>query len=123
MLRNIVRTLLRVPNTRPFVTAPTSTIFTQQRERLADQINPYTSPFLPEHREVWLENLDTEETNRLALIQLHSEVFADTPRIDLIKQNVQWQKMYRYVSFANSKTRAEKRGGGNFQEIQLISAD
>ncbi|KAG5678726.1 hypothetical protein PVAND_008374 [Polypedilum vanderplanki] len=112
MLRNIVKTLLKVPNTRQFVTAPTSSIITQSKDRLAEQINQYNSKFLPEPREVWIENLDTEETNRLGLMKLHPEVFADTPRIDIVQRNVQWQKMYRFVSFAHSKTRAEKRGGG-----------
>jgi large subunit ribosomal protein L4 len=46
------------------------------------------------------------------MMQLHPKIFASTPRIDLIHLNVQWQKDFRRVSFAHTKTRAEVRGGG-----------
>lgn len=63
-------------------------------------------------REVWIENLDTIERKKLGLVMLHPDVFATAPRIDIIHRNVQWQKMYRWVSYAHTKTRAEVRGGG-----------
>lgn len=70
------------------------------------------SPFVSGPREVWLENLDTEEVERLDLISLHPDIFAASPRIDIIQRNAHWQRMYRFVSFAHSKVRSEKRGGG-----------
>lgn len=67
----------------------------------------YTKP-----REVWIENLDSVEENKLGLFELHPSVYATTPRIDIIQRNVVWQRKYRWVSWANTKTRAEVRGGG-----------
>ncbi|XP_076655916.1 mitochondrial ribosomal protein L4 [Halictus rubicundus] len=63
-------------------------------------------------RQVWLENLDTVESKKLGLVYLHPTIYAAAPRIDIIHQNVRWQRMYRYVSYAHTKTRAEVRGGG-----------
>ncbi|XP_031845577.2 mitochondrial ribosomal protein L4 [Nomia melanderi] len=64
-------------------------------------------------REVWLENLDTLERKKLGLMFLHPDVYAAPPRVDIIHQNVRWQRMYRYVCYAHAKTRAEARGGGH----------
>ncbi|CAK9794889.1 39S ribosomal protein L4, mitochondrial [Anthophora quadrimaculata] len=75
--------------------------------KYADECFFYQKP-----REVWIENLDTVERKRLGLITLHPNVYATSPRIDIIHQNAHWQKMYRFVSYANTKTRAEVRGGG-----------
>lgn len=108
MLKNIINSLVKAPSIRLFATAP-STSVVHQSSSLNNALEKYNSP---SHREVWLENFDTEEIKRLGLLTLHPEVFADTPRIDIIQRNVHWQRMYRFVSFANSKTRAEKRGGG-----------
>lgn len=63
-------------------------------------------------RQVWVENFNTPDEQRLKIIELHPDVFAQMPRIDIIHQNVEWQRKYRYVSFAHSKTRNEVRGGG-----------
>lgn len=57
-----------------------------------DETNVYQKP-----RQVWLENLDTVEEKKLGLITLHPHIYAATPRIDIIHQNVRWQKMYRWV--------------------------
>ncbi|XP_063822995.1 large ribosomal subunit protein uL4m [Ostrinia nubilalis] len=67
----------------------------------------YTKP-----REVWVENIDTVEEKKLGLFELHPSVFATVPRIDIIHLNVIWQRKYRWVSWAHTKTRAEVRGGG-----------
>lgn len=67
----------------------------------------YTKP-----REVWIENLDSIEEEKLGLFELHPSVYAATPRIDIIHRNVIWQRKYRWVSWAHTKTRAEVRGGG-----------
>ncbi|KAM3964142.1 LOW QUALITY PROTEIN: mitochondrial ribosomal protein L4 [Aphomia sociella] len=67
----------------------------------------YTKP-----REVWIENIDTTEEKKVGLFELHPVVYAAMPRIDIIHQNVVWQKKYRWISWAHTKTRAEVRGGG-----------
>lgn len=79
------------------------------------KIEPRQLEFYPkfqEPREVWVENFNTFDEEKLGLIHLHPDVFAVNPRIDIIHQNVRWQRMYRYVSFAHTKSRAEVRGGG-----------
>lgn len=63
-------------------------------------------------RQVWVENFDTPESKKLEILELHPEVFAAQPRIDIIHQNVEWQRKYRYVSLAHAKLRFEIRGGG-----------
>lgn len=65
-----------------------------------------------EPREAWIENFNTVEEQKLGILPLHPDVFAQMPRIDIIHQNVTWQKKYRFVSFAHSRTRAECPGGG-----------
>lgn len=108
MLKNLIKTAFKIPNARSFASASSSIVTSEQ---FANETNN-KSPFLPEAREVWLENLETEVTQRLGLIRLHPEIFADTPRIDIIQRNAHWQRMYRFVSFAHSKVRSEVRGGG-----------
>ncbi|XP_017877957.1 39S ribosomal protein L4, mitochondrial [Ceratina calcarata] len=92
----------------------------QIEEQITEQIDPIISKknfddekFLYQKpREVWLENLDTVQSKKLGLVQLHPTVYGAAPRIDIIHQNVQWQRMYRWVCYAHTKTRAEVRGGG-----------
>lgn len=67
---------------------------------------------LREKRQAWIENTDTAEEKKLGIIELHPEVFAAQPRVDIIQENIEWQRKYRYVSFATTKSRAEVRGGG-----------
>nr|CAD7257543.1 unnamed protein product [Timema shepardi] len=59
---------------------------------------PFQAP-----RQVWVENLDTQEEHKLGIIDLHPDVFAADPRIDIIHKN---------MSYAHTKTRAEVHGGG-----------
>lgn len=63
-------------------------------------------------RQAWIENTDAVSERKVGLIELHPDVFASQPRVDVIQENVEWQRKYRYVSMAHAKTRAEVRGGG-----------
>ncbi|KAH8403199.1 hypothetical protein KR222_007269 [Zaprionus bogoriensis] len=63
-------------------------------------------------RQAWIENTDAVAERKLGLIELHPDIFAAQPRVDIIQENVEWQRKYRYVSMAHAKTRAEVRGGG-----------
>lgn len=84
-------------------------------ENVSESIQPRKLLFPPKYqkpRQVWLENLDTIDDKKLALLELHPDVFGTTPRIDIIHQNVRWQRNYRYVSFANALIKFECRGGG-----------
>ncbi|XP_011191912.2 39S ribosomal protein L4, mitochondrial [Zeugodacus cucurbitae] len=63
-------------------------------------------------RQVWIENINAVPESKVGIIELHPDVFATQPRVDVIQENIEWQRKYRYVSFAHTKTRAEVRGGG-----------
>ncbi|XP_046387480.1 39S ribosomal protein L4, mitochondrial [Ischnura elegans] len=67
----------------------------------------YNSP-----RQAWVENFNQVEEEKLGIVDLHPEIFGAHPRIDIIHRNVVWQRKYRFVSFAHTKSRAEVRGGG-----------
>ncbi|XP_003486754.2 39S ribosomal protein L4, mitochondrial [Bombus impatiens] len=68
--------------------------------------------FYQRPREVWLENLDTVERQKLGLVFLHPDIYGASPRIDIIHENIRWQRMYRFVCYAHTKVRSEVRGGG-----------
>lgn len=53
--------------------------------------------FYEKPKQVWLENLDTIQERQLGLMLLHPDVFGAQPRIDILHQNVRWQKLYKYV--------------------------
>ncbi|XP_058120854.1 large ribosomal subunit protein uL4m [Anopheles ziemanni] len=63
-------------------------------------------------RQVWLENMSTVEEKKVGIIELNNSIFGAAPRIDIVHQNIEWQRKYRFVSFAHTKTRNEVRGGG-----------
>uniref|UniRef100_A0A1L8DRC9 Large ribosomal subunit protein uL4m n=1 Tax=Nyssomyia neivai TaxID=330878 RepID=A0A1L8DRC9_9DIPT len=101
MLRSVKNLLFRGPH---FCTSIQSTPI------IADTLPVIRTASKP--RQVWVENVDTPESKKLDIIELAPEVFAAMPRIDIIHQNVEWQRKYRYVSFAHAKLRFECRGGG-----------
>ncbi|KAB0794348.1 hypothetical protein PPYR_11187 [Photinus pyralis] len=107
MLSNILPKLKTSNYFKPFCTAITS--------EGNSKIEPRALQFPPKYqkpRQVWLENLDTIDERKLSLLDLHPDIFASNPRIDIIFQNVRWQSLYRFVSFAHTKVRSEVRGGG-----------
>ncbi|XP_063975928.1 large ribosomal subunit protein uL4m [Diachasmimorpha longicaudata] len=63
-------------------------------------------------RQVWIENLDEVVERKLGLSELHPAIFADKPRVDILHQNIRWQRMYKYINFAHGRSRAEMPGGG-----------
>lgn len=63
-------------------------------------------------RAVWLENMDSVEAHHSGIMELDNTIFGAAPRIDIVHQNIEWQRKYRFVSFAHTKTRNEVRGGG-----------
>ncbi|XP_071445361.1 large ribosomal subunit protein uL4m [Hetaerina americana] len=69
-------------------------------------------PLYQKPRQAWVENFNKLEEEKLAIVDLHPDIFGVHPRIDIIHRNVLWQIKYRFVSFAHTKTRAEVRGGG-----------
>jgi len=51
-----------------------------------------------ELRQAWVSNLDTIKENSSTIIDLHPQVFGSRPRIDIIHENVVWQKKYKFVA-------------------------
>jgi hypothetical protein len=125
---NIVRSFLKVSNTRSLASIPSAA-----SGRIDEQLSDYRSGSrFVKPREVWVSNLLEEDDNAEGIKTLHPKIFADTPRIDIIHQNMQWQRNYRFVSFAHAKMRFECRGlfwfrvkGGklrNLNEFQVEDA-
>ncbi|XP_034249733.1 39S ribosomal protein L4, mitochondrial [Thrips palmi] len=63
-------------------------------------------------RRAWVENIDSVEERKVGMIDLHPEIFAVQPRIDMIWENARWQMNYRKVNLVQVNSRAEMRGGG-----------
>ncbi|KAM6942445.1 large ribosomal subunit protein uL4m [Lycodopsis pacificus] len=70
---------------------------------------------VPAHRsavQAWVETLERRGGEPLGLAELHPDVFAVPPRLDILHQVAIWQKNFKRVSHANTKIRSEVRGGG-----------
>lgn len=104
---NLVRSFLKVANTRSLASAPPLTNALKLQQAPEIQFDRRNEP-----REVWVESLESENAEKMGIMKLHPKIFAATPRMDIIHLNVEWQQKYRFVSFAHSKMRFEKRGGG-----------
>ncbi|XP_041354179.1 39S ribosomal protein L4, mitochondrial-like [Gigantopelta aegis] len=63
-------------------------------------------------KQAWLESLDTIEDGKLGIVDLHPEIFGTYPRIDMLHSNILWQRNFKRISYAKTKSRAEVRGGG-----------
>lgn len=102
MFKSLIATALQNVGTRAF---STKSVLLPVTSKYLDKTNQ-----IP--RQVWIENLNTPEVQRNGIMELHPDVFAAPPRIDLIHRNIVWQQKYKRVNFSWMKTRAEKRGGG-----------
>jgi len=54
-------------------------------------------------REAWVENLDSRNEEKRGIIELHPDVWAVYPRIDIIHQNLVWQSKYNVVNYNHVK--------------------
>ncbi|XP_054635340.1 39S ribosomal protein L4, mitochondrial isoform X1 [Dunckerocampus dactyliophorus] len=61
---------------------------------------------------MWVDSLDRRDSEPLGVAELHPDVFAVPPRLDIIHSVEMWQRSYKRVSYANTKVRSEVRGGG-----------
>lgn len=64
-------------------------------------------------RLAWVESLDrrTHERGSRDLIRLHPDVWAVKPRLDVLWQNIDWQKRFRTVEYERQKDRQEMHVG------------
>ncbi|VDO05982.1 unnamed protein product [Rodentolepis nana] len=79
--------------------------FLSQSRRLSPSITCSHRNVLP--RQVWVESLDEERERYLDIVDLHPDVFATFPRLDLVHQNLYWQAHYRIVDWRCITTRAD----------------
>lgn len=114
---NLVRSFIRVVNTRSLATAPSAASTLKLHKPSEIQ---FDSPFA-QPREVFIESLESENAEKQGILELHPKIFAATPRMDIIHLNVEWQQKYRFVSFAHSKLRFECRGGGKINELNDLN--
>ncbi|XP_014086867.2 large ribosomal subunit protein uL4m [Bactrocera oleae] len=122
-LLNKTKTIL-IPNLRKTATRATHDVVKESSSEIAVSTTSTTPLILPQNwpqyepmnravsRQVWIENIDAVPERKVGIIELHPDIFATQPRVDVIQENIEWQRKYRYVSFAHTKTRAEVRGGG-----------
>nr|XP_060619302.1 large ribosomal subunit protein uL4m [Anolis sagrei ordinatus] len=70
---------------------------------------------IPKHLgpvQAWVESLKHYDARHIGLADLHPDVFAVMPRIDILHTVATWQRNFKRISYAKTKTRAEVRGGG-----------
>ncbi|XP_008120636.1 large ribosomal subunit protein uL4m [Anolis carolinensis] len=70
---------------------------------------------IPKHLapvQAWVESLKHYDARHMGLADLHPDVFAVMPRIDILHTVATWQRNFKRISYAKTKTRAEVRGGG-----------
>lgn len=61
---------------------------------------------------VWVDSLEAKESEPLGVAELHPDVFAVPPRLDILHDVEVWQRNYKRISHASTKVRSEVRGGG-----------
>ncbi|XP_049577280.1 large ribosomal subunit protein uL4m [Syngnathus scovelli] len=61
---------------------------------------------------LWVDALEGRDSEPLGLAELHPDVFAVPPRLDIVHSVELWQRDYKRISHANTKVRSEVRGGG-----------
>lgn len=111
LINALKRLHISLPQSRILSTATTPNVITPNNLEITKKEWQFPPQYI-KPREVWIESLDEIEENKLGIFELHPTVYAASPRIDIIHRNVVWQKKYRWVSWAHTKTRAEVRGGG-----------
>ncbi|KAG7217894.1 hypothetical protein INR49_020785 [Caranx melampygus] len=62
--------------------------------------------------QTWVETLEKQDSEPLGLAQLHPDVFAVPPRLDILHDVEIWQRNFKRISYAHTKVRSEVRGGG-----------
>lgn len=102
MLKSLVQSVIGCATRRNFCTNPI----------IVPVVNKYLDQQHQLPRQAWVDGMESIDSVRKGIIELHPSVFAVTPRIDIMHQNVIWQKKYRWVRFYETRNRAEMPGGG-----------
>ncbi|XP_077379743.1 large ribosomal subunit protein uL4m [Festucalex cinctus] len=71
---------------------------------------------IPAHRSavrLWVDAVEGRDGDHpLGVAELHPDVFAVPPRLDILHSVEVWQRNFKRISHANTKVRSEVRGGG-----------
>ena len=112
LIRKMPKTCRHFSTSVPPVTEPTETVspvyeslpLVINRE-LKDMhnVNPNVTPI----REVWLENMTSNESKKLSIVSLHPSIWGAFPRTDLIQENHKWQTLYKKIDWLWMPTREE----------------
>jgi len=108
------------------LTAGAASRFDQQHDNHALGLSDITTHDLPlitsrkltfmppngQSKQAWLETLTSVDDSKLGIVDLHPDIFATFPRIDILWYNIYWQKLYKFVDYRRMNNRAEMRGGG-----------
>lgn len=70
----------------------------------------YPPKSLSTPRQAWLESLDADNEDR-DLVMLHPDVWGVRPRIDVLWNNIDWQKRYKTVRYNDVKDRYDLHEG------------
>lgn len=69
----------------------------------------YPNPFM-RPRQAWLESMEKIGDQKLGIVDLHPDIFATFPRLDILHNNIQWQLRYRQIEYRRVRTRGEMIG-------------
>ncbi|CAD5119843.1 DgyrCDS8425 [Dimorphilus gyrociliatus] len=72
----------------------------------------YRVPKHQQAKQAWLETLSIINDKKLGIVDLHPDIFATFPRIDVLWWNTHWQSRYKKVNYEFVRNRAELPGGG-----------
>lgn len=75
--------------------------------RSCRSVPAHLSPLL-----TWVETLEKSDGEPLGVTELHPDVFAVPPRLDILHEVEKWQRNFKRISYAHTKVRSEVRGGG-----------
>lgn len=114
MLASVLKRIVTKPQFANYCTAIAEEVSIQKPALplLISSNDKYPPAKFQRERQVWIENLDTIEEQKLGIINLHPMVFAEAPRVDIIHENVIWQRKYRDYRFLQVPVRSELPGGG-----------
>lgn len=71
-----------------------------------EMFNPKITP----PREVWVEDFTNSNQLKLAIVKLHPKIFAQFPRPDTVKRNLDWQNDIHWVNYISLPTKNEMSG-------------
>lgn len=81
--------------------------------RKLENCNKYRQP-----RQAWLETLSTVEDHKLGMLDLHPDIFAVHPRLDILYHNLRWQEFYKKIDYNWTPSRGDLDVSGGKQMPQ-----